>query len=164
MRAASLQAEHLAAVFFDFAAAFPSLAHDFLSDVLEHLQLPRQFRAFVANLYLGNGCRIAAAGDNHDGFSIRSGIRQGWPLTTLLFAVCGDLLLRRLQQLLPGDLCRAYADDIGLVAKDLFASAEVFVKVFEEFAEISGLTLNLVKTVFVPLGDASVEVFRRELE
>ena len=29
MRAASLQADRAAAVFFDFAAAFPSLAHDF---------------------------------------------------------------------------------------------------------------------------------------
>jgi exonuclease III len=164
MRAASLQAEFPAAVFFDFAAAFPSLAHDLLRDVLDHLQLPRQFRAFVANLYLGNGCRIAAAGDNHDGFSVRSGIRQGCPLSPLLFALCGDLLLRRLQHLLPDDLCRAYADDIGFVAKDLFASAEIFVPIFEEFAEISGLSLNLGKTVFVPLGDTSVEEFRRELE
>jgi len=37
MRAASLQRERAAAVFFDFAAAFPSLAHDFMMDVLSFL-------------------------------------------------------------------------------------------------------------------------------
>jgi hypothetical protein len=163
MRAASLQAERPAAVFFDFAAAFPSLAHDFLMDVMEHLQLPRQFRSFVANLYFGNGCRIAAAGASHEGFSIRSGIRQGCPLSPLLFALCGDLLLRRLQHLLPGDLCRAYADDIGLVAKDVFASAQLFVPAFEDFAAVSGLALNLGKTIFVPLGDDTLDSFRLEM-
>ena len=110
MRAASLQSEHAAAVFFDFAAAFPSLAHEYLQDVLEYLQLPKTFRNFVSCLYFGNGCRIAAAGENHAGFSIRAGIRQGCPLSPLLFALCGDLLLRRLRQDLPGDphpsLCR----------------------------------------------------------
>jgi exonuclease III len=163
MRAASLQAERPAAVFFDFAAAFPSLAHDFLFDVLEHLRLPRHFRSFVSNLYFGNGCRIAAAGDGHEGFSIRAGIRQGCPLSPLLFALCGDLLLRRLHRILPGDLCRAYADDIGLVAKDIFASAELFVPAFGEFAAVSGLSLNLAKTVFVPLGDESPDSLRQEL-
>jgi hypothetical protein len=164
MRSASLQAERPAAVFFDFAAAFPSLAHDFLQDVMEHLQLPRHFQAFIANLYFGNGCKIAAAGDSHEGFSIRAGIRQGCPLSPLLFALCGDLLLRRIQHLLPGDLCRAYADDIGMVCKDLFGSAQLFVPAFEEFAVISGLALNLGKTVFIPLGDDTVADFRLELE
>jgi hypothetical protein len=50
MRAASLLAERPGAVFFDFAAAFPSLAHDYMLDVLESLQLPLQFRRFVSNL------------------------------------------------------------------------------------------------------------------
>ncbi len=103
MRAASLQAERPAAVFFDFAAAFPSLAHDFMFEVLDHLRLPMQFRTFITNLYLGNGCRIAAASDSHEGFSIRSGICQGCPLSPLLFALCGDLLLRRLHRILPRD-------------------------------------------------------------
>jgi hypothetical protein len=118
----------------------------------------------VANLYFGNGCRIAAAGDSHEGFSIRAGIRQGCPLSPLLFALCGDLRLRRLQQLLPGDFCRAYADDIGLVCKDVFASAQLFVPALEKFAAISGLALNLGKTVFVPLGDDTLDSFRQELE
>ena len=97
MRVASLESDHSAAVFFDFAAAFPSLSHDYLLDVIAYLDSPRPFRNFVANLYHGSGCKIAVAGDVQEGFSIRAGVRQGCPLSPLLFALCGDLLLRRLR-------------------------------------------------------------------
>lgn len=50
MRAASLEHDGAAAVFVDFAATWPSLAHDFLFDVITHLALPQGFRDFVANL------------------------------------------------------------------------------------------------------------------
>ena len=164
MRAASLQHEHAAAVFFDFAAAFPSLAHDFMREVLLHLGLPHSFRCFVANLYMGNGCKISAGGTLHNGFSIRAGIRQGCPLSPLLFALCGDLLIRRLLEALPHDALAAYADDLGLVAIDIFTSAAVFTPLFADFASISGLQLNVRKTVFVPLGDAPLPDFKAALE
>jgi hypothetical protein len=104
MRAASLLTDQPGAVFFDFAAAFPSLAHEYMLDILESLHLPLEFRRFVSNLYFGNGCKFATAGGLHEGFSIRAGIRQGGPLSPLLFALCGDLLLRRLRRDLPGDM------------------------------------------------------------
>jgi hypothetical protein len=47
MRLASLDSDTAAAIFFDFAAAFPSLAHDFLHEVLRHLNLPESFCNFV---------------------------------------------------------------------------------------------------------------------
>ena len=152
-------------MFFDFAAAFPSLAHEFMMAVLEFLDLPQTFCAFVANLYRGNSCKLSAAGDLHAVFGIRAGIRQGCPLSPLLFALCGDLLLRRLRHELPdGDVLRAYADDIGLVTGSIFSSASVFAPLFSEFAMVSGLSLNLAKTVFLPLSDDTLDDFRLELE
>ena len=160
---ASLSSEAGGAVFFDFAAAFPSVSHAFLHDVLEHLGVPASFRRFVDVLYLGNGCRLALQGGLFPGFSLRSGIRQGCPLSPLLFALCGDILLRRLASRLPLDTIRAYADDVALVSRDILGSCRTFGPVFEEYARLSGMELNLRKTVFVPLSDVPLDRFRERL-
>ena len=164
MRVASALGENSAAVFFDFAAAFPSLSHDFLHAVLAHVQLPATIRRFVQALYTGNGCSLIAAGDSYEGFSIRSGIRQGCPLSPLLFALCGDLLVRKLQRSVPQDMLRAYADDLALVSRDIFFSVQAFAPIFQDFVEVSGLALNIRKTVFVPLGDSPPETLRLRID
>ncbi len=121
-----------------------------MTAVLEHVGIPQAVCNLVAVLYLGHACKLAAAGELLDGFAIRAGIRQGCPLSPLLFAICGDLLLSRLSAALPADTMRAYADDLALVSKDIRASAAVFGSIFGEFALLFGLGLNLRRTVFVP--------------
>ena len=48
-------------------------------------------------------------------------------------------------------MLRAYADDIALVIKDYNQSAGIISQIFDEFGEISGLRLNIKKTLFIPL-------------
>ena len=103
MRLASAGSRSPGAVFFEFAAAFPSIAHDVMAAVLEHIGLPQKVRHLVSALYLGHGCKLAVAGELLEGFAIRAGIRQGCPLSPLVFAICGGLLLRRLSSVLPAD-------------------------------------------------------------
>ena len=45
-----------AAIFFDFAAAFPSLGHAYLMNVLRHLGLPPWLLRYVRALYANNKC------------------------------------------------------------------------------------------------------------
>jgi hypothetical protein len=73
-------------------------------------------------------------------------------------------LIRSLARELPkGDIVRAYADDIALVAADLLVAAEAFAPIFSNFARASGLALNLRKTIFGPLGDEDPEAVRTAL-
>ena len=51
-----------AARFFDFQAAFPSVCHDFILEVLSHIGIPPGIMAFVQALYQGNRCSIVLGG------------------------------------------------------------------------------------------------------
>ena len=52
---------------------------------------------------------------------------------------------------LPQAVIRAYADDIALVTHDLWDNAPTFGTLFKDFELASGLSLNIRKTVIVPL-------------
>jgi hypothetical protein len=115
-------------------------------------------------LYDNTRCTISCHGCRYDGFSVRSGIRQGCPLSPLLFAVVADLLLRKLASALPNDAVRAFADDTAMVMHDWWGSAGMVRRIFSEFSNISGLDLNLPKTVMIPLWPAPVLEVRKAVE
>ena len=91
-----------AAWFFDFQAAFPSVAHDFLMAALRAAGLPGWLTQFVEYLYEHNNCQMVVGGSLHVSFSSHAGIRKGCPLSPILFAVAVDVLLRRLRAKVPG--------------------------------------------------------------
>ena len=83
-------------------------------------------------------------------------MRQGCPLSPLLFAVASGLLLCRIQRLLPDATVRAYADDLALVAARALSRLPLLHQLFDDCGRISGLRLNFKKTVIVPLFSYSV--------
>ena len=54
-----------------------------------------------------------------------------------------------LQPCCPRCLC-GYMDDLAAVLRSDRAASPILVTIFEEFARINGLRLNLAKTIFVP--------------
>ena len=114
----SLNCAEGALVLFDFRAAFPSVSHAYLRASLTHIGLPATVLSLVDALYDQNKCIISLQGCMYDGFEIRAGIRQGCPLSPLIFAVIADLLLRRLAAIIPDDVVRAFADDTAAAIKD----------------------------------------------
>ena len=147
----SLKTEHGLLVLFDFRAAFPSVSHEFLISCLRYLGLPAYVMNFIRIMYNNNWCTIRIQGEDFPGFMMEGGVRQGCPLSPLLFAVCVDLLLRRLQHDIPGIIVRAFADDIASVVRDWWSHGPAMDKLFSEFASISSLCLNIMETVCMPL-------------
>ena len=153
-----------AAVFFDFAAAFPSIEHELMFAVFRKLGWPTWLLNFLNVLYAGNFCQIVLGGERHQGFNITRGIRQGCPLSPFLFAVASDLLLRTILREIPGCTLRAYADDTALVHQNIWSVIGKLEEIFDEYERISGLALNAHKTVLVPLAPYVPEQVRAKLQ
>ena len=71
-----------------------------------------------------------------------------------------EILLDRIEQECPNILVRAYADDTALVLKDFWKDAPKLPRIFDEFADISGLHLNLHKSSIIPLCVYSSDHFK----
>ena len=82
---------------------------------------------------------------------MEAGVRQGCPLSPLLFAVCADLLLAKVADKLKGATIRAYADDTAIVIEDMERDLPILQEIFNEYENKSGLALNLKKPVIIPL-------------
>ena len=147
----SLTSAKGAAIFFDFKAAFPSVSHKFLFESLAHIGMPRSSLAFIRALYDNNKCNVSYKGLLYEGFSMESGVRQGCPISPLLFAAAVDVLLRKLQNDIPDSVNKAFADDVALVIKRWKEDGGVARVIFDEFRKMSGLELNMPKTIVVPL-------------
>jgi exonuclease III len=153
----NLVEEDGAAVLFDFSAAFPSIAHDFLLAVLAHIGVPLAALAFIKALYHKTGAQMQMAGTRGGQFQITAGIRQGCPLSPLLFVVTLDGLIRRMLREIPGVMPRMYADDTAVVVKDMACHLPLLYTIFQDLEAAANLNLNLKKCVLIPLGDRPLE-------
>ena len=83
-------AKSAAILLFDFAAAFPSIAHQWIFYVLEHMALPQGFLNVIRQLYTDCKSFITLCGQRFQSLLIESGIKQGCPLYTTIFAAAAD--------------------------------------------------------------------------
>ena len=160
---AAMKDDHPAAILFDFEAAFPSVDHDFIVDVLVSRGWPTWLVNIIRLLYWNNCCCLSLGGVYVEGFSISAGVRQGCPLSPLLFAFTSDVLLRKLARHAPNALIRAYADDIAIVLKNYKADTSALELVFHEYGSIFCLKLNYGKCVWIPLVLKSTDESRLEI-
>ena len=90
----SIKSEKGMLVLFDFKAAFPSVAHSFLMESLSAIGMPQSALDFIGMMYDNNHCDIAFRGELYEGFNMDCGIRQGCPLSPLLFIIMLTWLMR----------------------------------------------------------------------
>ena len=117
----------------------------------------------MRHTYQNNTHYIRVKGNVYPSFCTSSGVRQGCPLSLVLFAIVADVLLRRLHTCLPHCMTRAFADDTCMITPCFAKDAPAIMHMFKEFASISNLQLNLEKTVLVPLWPSSTMSIRRWL-
>ena len=159
----SLTQNEGAIILFDFSAAFPSLSQEFLMRTLEFIGVPSAALNLVKALYHCSSCRLQLDGAQLDGFRLTAGVRQGCPLSPLLYVIAMDGLLRRIRRNIPRALTRAYADDTAAVLQNLGVELPRFQAIFTELAAAANLHLNLAKCVLIPLGDRSCSAVKASI-
>ena len=130
-------------LFIDTAKAFDSLDHDFLFAVLEKIGMPPWVTNIVKGLMTDVRVRPLLKGRIRTTIPICRGVKQGCPLSPLLFVIAYDPFLAKAGSL-PGAIVWSYADD-AVLAHESLDGVETFTKVIDEFSRISGFGVNREK-------------------
>lgn len=139
--------------FLDFNKAFDSLWHKMISKSMKWLGFQPNFIELIKSM-LGGFTKIKCGKEISNAFYCYKGVRQGDPLSPLLFALALEPLLEHLNKHNTFALGKtntgalAFADDIALLAKDIFG-LEKLSKTVTEFSKYSGLTLNNKKSILL---------------
>ena len=149
----------------DFEKAFDRVSHQYLFQVLQKMGFPGRFIKWVGLLYQEISSRVIVNGHLTKAIDVRSGVRQGCPLSPLLFIACIEPLaqiLRRDKWIkgldLPGGLtatCTLYMDDVTLLCCD-FLTVQRALDLTDWYGRASGAKLNRRKSeaqLFGPWGD-----------
>ena len=146
----------------DFQKAFDSLDWGFMFKTLDFFKFGPSFKRWIRTLYTLPVGRIKNNGYLSDVFSISRGIRQGCPVSALLFILAIELFGLRIRQEIdlrgfdfgfPEKTLKMvqYADDCILLLNNVDEMCTV-ISILDYFGNVSGLQLNLSKCEGLWLG------------
>lgn len=141
---------HIACV--DLSKAFDTVSHAAIHETLKELGLPQEFRNYVRAVYDNARTKLqASSGSGESSIKIGRGVRQGDPLSPLLFNLVVDRALGILSEdvgyKLGDRLVNAlgYADDIVLLSSTKVGLQENLTRLHAAFTR-NGLSINAKKT------------------
>ena len=150
--------------FADFQKAFDSIEYNFIFNMLKKFKFGDQFQRWIKLLYINPMAYIKKNnGYLSDTFHIYRGIRQGCPVSALIFILCMEVLagyIRQNNEIQGLKLDKyatkyvkivQYADDATIFVKNQTELVEV-IKAINEFGKFSGTQLNLLKCEGLWLG------------
>ena len=148
------------ALFLDFEKAFDSIEWSFILKVLKVFNFGLQFISWIEVLYRDVSSCVINNGFATPFFRLNRGVRQGCPLSGLLFVLAIELLGNAIRQsqsisgikIGPNEIkLSQYADDTTVFVSDI-KSAENLVNLLKLSSECSGLKVNSSKSDVLCLG------------
>ena len=143
----------LCVAWLDIRNAFGSVPHVTIVNTLRHIGVPNPIVSLIMIAYTGASTTIKSSAGETRSIPIRAGVKQGCPLSPVLFNLCIKLILRRVKsaaaKLKSGDCnhygtalsCLAYADDLVVVARSK-AALQLLLDAASDAAHIVGLSFR----------------------
>ena len=154
----------------DFAKAFDTVEHEFIYKTLEKFNFGENFISWIKIFYRNPVFRIKNNGWISGRYNMSRGIRQGCPMSALLFIIAIEVMAidirenKKIHGINFGNyehkICQ-YADDATIMIKDLESVSEV-VTCINCFSKYAGPELNLTKTKGIwlgPLKDLGLRIY-----
>ena len=145
--------------FIDDAKVFHCVDHSKLWKILKEMGIPDHLTCLLRNLYAGQEATVRTGHGPTDWFQIGKGVRQGWILSSCLFNLYAEHIMRNagLEEAQAGIKISGrninnlrYADDTTLMAESEELKS-LLMKVKEESEKV-GLKLNIQKTKIMASG------------
>ena len=141
--------------------AYDKISHDYLWKVLEKFELPDQFIKTVQSIYRTAETVIIINGEISSLYKVTRGVRQGDPLSCILFNIAieplaamlrkSDLRGIKISGLTEKLITILFADDttVYLAETDKFSDLQ---DILQQWCKASGAKYNITKTEVILLG------------
>lgn len=147
----------LYALFIDFQQAYDTVDRRQLYKALQELGIPNKIINLVRMTHQNTENKVRVHGNISESFKIGKGLRQGDPISAILFNLALEMIVRKSNINREGTIyiknhqCLAYADDITIITRTKKDLKRV-VKNLAEQAEKIGLKINEKKTKYMEMG------------
>ncbi|KAK2416760.1 hypothetical protein QL285_039127 [Trifolium repens] len=145
----------------DVTKAFDTLEWSFLIKVLRSFGFSETFCSWIDMILKSASLSISINGKLHDYFSCKRGVRQGDPLSPLLFCIAEDVLSRNISKLVVDGKLKLskgsrnvhipshclYADDILVYCTGMQSNLIALKELFTRYALASGQVVSASKSV-----------------
>ena len=141
-------------LFLDTAKAFDTIDHRFITAVTDKIQLPSWLRHYISFIMTEVEVSPILSKNSRKRLRIQRGVKQGCPLSPLLFAICFDVLLEFISSTVNK---KAAADDL-VIYSSRFSKIKNTMNTITQFSHYSGLGINTHKSALISTTMTSTEV------
>ena len=142
----------------DAEKAFDSVKHKYIRLILQKLGL-HKFNNLFELMYRSQEVNIIINNEKSGSYKIRNGVKQGDALSCILFILCMEPLIRRIESDQVIEVMKhgspkivAYADDITCITKPSVDNLSRIFGHYNDLTKVSGLKLNADKTEIISRG------------
>lgn len=149
--------------------AFDRVSHKYLFTVLEKFGFGPKFIKWIRIFYTDIFSAVKCKGFLSKYFPVSNSVRQGCPISALLYVICAEPLARTITTNLAINPIKIpdtnetssvfqHADDTTCTVEDI-QSIEAILEIFEKYGKASGSKINKNKTEIMPIGKGHISEY-----